>query len=530
MRSWARIRELAAAAAVASVCSIGAPDARSQQPAVAAPGAPSAGPPGTESAAVGDGEPKPAPFEDRANFLAQRVEEIVAARSAQLPGARIGIAVADLATDRIVYQRDADGLYNTASNTKLITAAAALALLGPDFRYYTALYGAEPDRKGVVDGDLYIRGRGDPSLGTGELYQLVRELRQNGVRKITGGIKVDANYFDSRDLPPHFEEKPKDPSPYRAPIGATSLNFNAVSLAVLPAASGKGRCTVRLDPPSDYIQIDSRVDTVKRGRTRIRVESETTEGTMRFVVRGQLRIDDGVKTYRRRVADPVLYLGGALRVALAASGIELEDKKIGTGEVPRSTTALAWRVSEPLAVLVRGLGKYSNNFVAEMMLKTVGAEKRADKTRPASWEDGLGTVRRWLVDRIGWAADGFYYGNGSGLYASNRFSPRQIVRLLSVGYRDFRWGPDLVASLSIGGVDGTISRRMAHGPAAGLVRAKTGTLDGVSTLSGYVATDGRAPLAFAIFVNGFSDANADHARLLQNDVCEAMIPFLESGG
>src|SRR5688572_21068063 len=147
MRSWARIRELAAAAAVASVCSIGAPDARSQQPAAAAPGAPSAGPPGTESAAVGDGEPKPAPFEDRANFLAQRVEEIVAARSAQLPGARIGIAVADLATDRIVYQRDADGLYNTASNTKLITAAAALALLGPDFRYYTALYGAEPDRK-----------------------------------------------------------------------------------------------------------------------------------------------------------------------------------------------------------------------------------------------------------------------------------------------------------------------------------------------------------------------------------------------
>jgi len=527
MRSWLRIRELAATAAVAIVCSIHAPAARSQQPAAPPP---SAGTPATATSAVGDGEPEPAPFEARAEFLARRIEAIVATRSAQLPGARIGIAVADLASDRMVYQRDPDGLYNTASNTKLITAAAALALLGPDFRYYTALYGVAPDKDGAVKGDLHIRGHGDPSLGTGELYQLVRELRDNGVTKIKGGIKVDANYFDSRDLPPHFEEKPNDPSPYRAPIGATSLNFNAVTVSVRPAEKGSGACTIAVDPPNDYVEVESKVRTVTRGRTRIRFESETTEeNNMRLVLRGQLRRGDGVKIFRRRVADPVRYVAAALRAALKRSGIELGSTKVTVGEVPKNTTALAWRVSEPLAVLVRGLGKYSNNYVAEMMLKTIGAEKRSDKKRPASWEDGLNTVRRWLIDSIGWAADGFYYGNGSGLYASNRFSPRQLVRLLSVGYRDFRWGPDLVASLSIGGVDGTISRRMANGPAAGRVRAKTGTLDGVSTLSGYVATDGRAPLAFSIFVNGFTDENADYARLLQNDVCEAMIPFLESG-
>jgi serine-type D-Ala-D-Ala carboxypeptidase/endopeptidase (penicillin-binding protein 4) len=520
------MREVAAAAAAVLVCSIPTPPARSQQPAARAP---SAGAPGSTRSAVGDGEPHPAPFEDRAAYLSGRIEKIVAARAAQLPGARIGIEVADLASDRIVYQRDADGLYNIASNTKLVTAAAALALLGPDFRYYTALYGAEPDRRGVVAGDLYIRGRGDPTLGTAELYQLVRELRQNGVATIEGGVVVDANYFDNRDLPPHFEEKPDDPSPYRAPIGATSLNFNAVTVSVRPAPSGSGLSRVAVDPPNDYIEIDSRVRTVKKGRSRIRVESETTSETMRFVLRGQLRRDDGVKLFRRRVSDPVLYLGTTLRTALERSGIELGTRKITSAEVPKHVTALAWRVSEPLAVLVRGLGKYSNNFMAEMMLKTIGAERRQDKSRPATWDDALTTVRSWLIDSIGWAADGFYYGNGSGLYASNQFSPRQIVRLLSVGYRDFRWGPDLVASLSIGGVDGTISRRMANGPAAGRVRAKTGTLDGVSTLSGYVATDGRAPLAFSIFVNGFSDQNADYARLLQNDVCEAMMPFLESG-
>ena len=528
MWSWARIREHAAAAAVALICSIHAPPAQSQQPAAAAP-PPSAGAPGGTAAAVGDGEPEPAPFEDRARFLARRIEDIVATRAVKLQGARIGIAVADLESDRMVYQRDADGMYNTASNTKLVTASAALALLGPDFRYYTALYGVEPDRRGQVRGDLHIRGRGDPTLGTGELYQLVRALRQNGVKRIKGGIVVDANYFDSRDLPPHFEEKPDDPAPYRAPIGSTSLNFNAVSLSVRPAPTGRGLSHVAVDPPNDYIEIDSRVRTVRKGRSRIRVESEVTGENMRFVLRGQLRRDDGVKIYRRRVADPVQYLGATLRTALDRAGIELGSPKITNAEVPRNTTALAWRVSEPLAVVVRGLGKYSNNYVAEMVLKTIGAEKRGDKSPPASWDDALGLVRAWLVDTIGWTADGFYYGNGSGLYASNRFSPRQIVRLLSVGYRDFRWGPDLVASLSIGGVDGTIGRRMANGPAAGRVRAKTGTLDGVSTLSGYVATDGRAPLAFSILVNGFTDENADYARLLQNDVCEAMIPFLESG-
>ncbi len=377
-------------------------------------------------------------------------------------------------------------------------------------------------------GDLHVRGRGDPSLGTGELYQLVRELRQNGVKQIEGGVVVDVDYFDSRDLPPHFEEKPKDSAPYRAPVGATSLNFNAVTVSLRPAANGSGPCTVAVEPPNDYVVIDSAVRTVKRGRTRIRMEDETTDNSMRFVLRGQLRADDGIKVYRRRVADPVLYLGSALRVALTRTGIELGKTKVTTGEVPASASALAWRVSEPLAVLVRGLGKNSNNYVAEMLLKTIGAEQRSDKTRPASWDDGLAAVRGWLVDTIGWATEGFYYGNGSGLYASNRFSPRQIVRLLSVGYRDFRWGPDLVASLSIGGVDGTISRRMVHGPAAGRVRAKTGTLDGVSTLSGYVAIDGRSPLAFSIFVNGFSDESADYARLLQNDICEATVPFLEA--
>jgi serine-type D-Ala-D-Ala carboxypeptidase/endopeptidase (penicillin-binding protein 4) len=521
MRSWSWRRGALGAALLAANVSIHTPPARSsQEPAAAAAGV--AGAASAASAASA------ADLDQRAAFLARRVSEIVAARGAQLGGARIGIAIMDLASGQVIVEHDADGLYNAASNTKVVTAAAALSMLGPDFRYYTALYGERPSADGVVKGDLTIRGRGDPSLTTGDLYHLARELKKNGVKKITGGVVVDAGYFDDRDLPPHFDEKPEEAS-YRAPIGATSLNYNAVTVSLRPSPSGRGPCEVQIEPPNDYVLVDSAVQTVSSGRTRIRLETTTTADNLRVTVRGQIRLDDGVKSYRRRIPDPVRYLGSALRTALVQSGIQVGKKTVGRGEVPTQATALAWRVSEPLAVLVRGLGKYSNNYMAEMLLKTIGAEQREDRTVPATWDDGLEAVRRWLADRIGWKADGYYYGNGSGLYASNRFSPRQLTGLLAGAYRDFRYGPDLVTSMSIAGVDGTIRRRMARGPAAGLVRAKTGTLDGVSALAGYIAIDGRAPLAFAILVNGFTDRAAGQARLLQDEVCEAMIPFLDAG-
>ena len=463
---------------------------------------------------------------DRRTQLAARIDSIIAERTSQLPGSRVGVAVLDIASGAILYEHDGSGLYNTASNTKLVTASAALALLGPAFRYYTAIYGNDFDAKGVVKGDLYIRGRGDPALGTAELYAMARDLRQLGVRKVTGKIVVDSGYFDAANLPPHFDEDPLDQAAYRAPIGASSLNFNGVAIEIRPSLTGSGPALVRPEPPNSYVKIDGVVDTVSRGRSRLRMESKVEKDHMVVTVRGQVRADDGLKSYRRRIAHPDLYLGSALRHALLTYGISVAKKDIGTGEVPTDARALVWRVSEPMSVLVRGLGKYSNNYVAEMLLKTIGAEHRSDAAQPATWNDGLTTVRRWLEETVGFTPEGYYYGNGSGLFASNRFSPRQLVSLLALVYRDFRLGPDLLASLSIAGVDGTIRSRMAGGSAEQRIRAKTGTLDGVSSLSGYAALDGMSPLAFSIVVNGYGDRSGGIARLLQDEVCESLVDFL----
>ena len=276
--------------------------------------------------------------------------------------------------------------------------------------------------------------------------------------------------------------------------------------------------------------VESAVETVATGRTRHPPGEQDDQGQPQADGERPAAARRRHQSYRRRIPDPVRYVGSALRSAITANGIAIDGKKkIITGQVPKLAKPLAWRVSEPLATLVRGLGKYSNNFVAETLLKTLGAVKRPDQHEPATWDDGLVAVRAWLEGSIGWPKDSYYSATARACSSSNRFSPRAAHQ--PPGGRLSRL--PLRARLPRLAVDRRrgrhARRRMSRGPAAGRVRAKTGTLSGVSTLSGYVALDGRAPLAFAILVNDIRDQQADSARVLQNEICEAMVPYLESG-
>jgi D-alanyl-D-alanine carboxypeptidase/D-alanyl-D-alanine-endopeptidase (penicillin-binding protein 4) len=460
-------------------------------------------------------------------WLKERLEAAIAASKPNLGEAKIGILIYDLAQKQALYELEGETLFNVASNTKIPTAAAALALLGPDFRYRTGAYAQKLDDRGTVSGDLYLRGRGDPSFGSQELYELARRLASAGVRRISGGLVIDDTYFDAQNLPPHFEEQPKEEASFRAPIGATSLNFNQVAVIVRPARSARGAAAVHIDPPNSYVQLAAQVTTVVTGRTRLRVDTKLQKGGMLISVSGQIRGDGPERVFRRRVADPVQYMGAAFARALAQNGVKLGKKGVRSGATPAEARALAVRESEPLAILVHGLGKFSNNYVAEMLLKTIGAELKAEG-KPASWEHGLGAVREFLTKQIGLAEGSFRYENGSGLFASNAFSPRALVAVLAAAYRDFRWGPDFLSSFSIAGADGTLSARMVGGAAERQVRAKTGTLGQVSALSGYAALDGRAPLVFSILINGFPPEAIEEARSLQDRVSETLVEYLRN--
>jgi D-alanyl-D-alanine carboxypeptidase/D-alanyl-D-alanine-endopeptidase (penicillin-binding protein 4) len=239
------------------------------------------------------------------------------------------------------------------------------------------------------------------------------------------------------------------------------------------------------------------------------------DGVIEIAVDGAIGKDAAPAEYRYPVARPSEYAGEVFRLVLKQRGVALGRAAVKFEAVPEDSERLALVRSEPLSVLVRSVNKLSNNYVAEHILKGL------DDHAPATFAGGLARVRTF-VEGLGVAIDGFVYKNGSGLYDANRISAAQLVQLLVAVHRDFRYGADFLASLPIAGVDGTLRSRMQEGRAARFVRAKTGSLDGVSTLSGYAGAVGRPPLAFAILFNDLDTFAAAQARDLQNQIAELL--------
>jgi len=477
--------------------------------------------------AVGGVSPAPAAGADasaRKAWLAKRIDALIK-DSKRLRRARIGILVKDLKTGDVLYGKDANGSYNVASNVKIVTTAAALALLGPGYSYRTSFMTKKREAGGIID-ELYVRGRGDPSIGTAELLEMVERLRLRGVREIKGGITIDDTYFDDVVSPPHFAEKPKVQAAWRAPVSALSLNYNAVVVSIRAKKEDSGKPTIRVFPRNSYVRIVNKVDVVTSGRTNVRVDVKTRAKFMELKFSGRMRKNQPQR-YKYRIASPRHYFGTALRRMLVKRGIKVGRRELRARKLRGRLKTLVLRKSPAMAELLRGLGKYSNNYVAEVALKTIGARKKEGRGS-ATWNDGLRAVRGYLVKTVGLKASAFRYGNGSGLFNSNRFTPRQLVKVLTTAHGDFRYGPDLAASMATAGIDGTLRKRMRRTTATGRVRAKTGTLAKASALSGYAGKTSQHQLAFAIVINDMHHGlrTKRDARLLQDHIAQALVAYL----
>ncbi len=457
--------------------------------------------------------------------LKRRLLPLIHSRENALGAAsRIGVAVFDPRSGEMVFESGGNEAFAAASNAKIITAAAALDLLGPEFHFRTELLGRVPDASGVIAGDLYLRGRGNPGFDDRDMIQMVRRLKAQGVTRIAGSIIVDNSYFDDQNLPPHFDEQPEEQAGFRAPIAATSFNFNAWTVIARPSLSGTGPARIEVTPASSYIKVTSTLGTVSSGRTALRLTTRESSKYFHFSIVGQIEQNFHRLRFRKRAPDPVQFVGGGLLAVLSDSGIAVRNKSISAGQAPDVTPVLASHESPPLATMIRGMGTYSNNFVAELLLKVIGAETRA-AGEPATWQHGQEAVRDFL-SRVGISPTSYRYENGSGLFDSNHFSPIQIVQVLRYALRNPRWGPDFFSSLSISATDGTMRRRLADTAAAQRIRAKTGTLAHASALSGIAAVDGTRPLLFSILVNDFAEAEIGIARGFQNDVAVQLIEAL----
>jgi D-alanyl-D-alanine carboxypeptidase/D-alanyl-D-alanine-endopeptidase (penicillin-binding protein 4) len=477
---------------------------------------------GADAGAAGSGAQAPRDPKARPAWLRDRLAAAIAAKP-QLAHEKLGVAVVDLATGEELFARDADTGLNLASNTKLLTTAAALGVLGSGFKWRTTVYTDKLDEAtGTVAGDLYLRGRGDPELSQRDLRELANDVAARGVREVTGRLVVDGSYFDNNIEPPHYDEQPDERAGFRAPVASLGISRGAVTVVVVAVPGGAA--SVRLEPDAgDYVRLTKHeVTTVTTGHTRIKLVSKPGRDHQDIEVSGQIRAADGDYELRRRVDDPARFAAEVFRKALAERGVTVHGRGVGLGAVPADAKLVASHDSNELASALRDMNKFSDNYIAETVLKTLGAETRTTPG-PATWADGQAAVAAYLA-KIG--VTGYRADNGSGLFGSTSVSAHQILAILRAAHADFRMFPDLLASLPIAGVDGTLARRWRGHFAQGRVRAKTGTLERVISLGGYAGVDAGHLVAFSIIENDIPAGERAAARSLADDIVDALVGYL----
>jgi D-alanyl-D-alanine carboxypeptidase/D-alanyl-D-alanine-endopeptidase (penicillin-binding protein 4) len=441
------------------------------------------------------------PFSARAgqadrDALRRAVEQLLS--QPPLAGARVAVEVQSLEDGQVVFSRNGEDLLNPASNTKLVTSAAALLRLGPEYRFSTDYLGDHAITRGRV-GTLYVKGRGDPAVNTERLEALVADLWHRGLRQV-GNIVLDDSFFDREQFGPGWEQETSDKA-WAAGVGALSLNHNAVTIYITPADRAGQRARVELEPDArDYFLIENRVSTVRSNQRRKLRPHALPEGERtRIVVEGRIPLHaEPVVTYRR-IGDPTFYYGQTLRMLLRQRGIHVAGR-VKRGQAPEKAVLLQTYDSPGLAEVVRDMNKVSSNFIAEMLIKTLGAEL---KGTPGTWPKGL-DVAEDLLAELGIPRGTYVLHNGSGLNDTNRFSARQMATLLQSVWKRFPVASEFIASLGIAARDGTMRLRMEGTDAAGRLRAKTGTLERVTALSGYVQSMGGERFVFSVLVNDWN--------------------------
>ncbi|GMT41933.1 MAG: serine-type D-Ala-D-Ala carboxypeptidase [bacterium] len=409
----------------------------------------------------------------------------------------------------ILYAKNAGELMTPASNMKVITSAAALEILKPSFKFKT-VFSYTGKRKGdVIEGDLVIAGHGNPHLVSEDMWVMANELRKSGIRRITGNMLLDDSYFDGQRYSRSWKLS-NNRRAFEAPTGALSLNFNSVTINIYPSAKPGVKPGAALDPQSSYLELVNNLSSSRR-RSSIKIFFKPRGGGGETVtLAGNVMANSKNKTYYRSVSDPVLYFGLTFREFLGSAGINLDGKIV---HVPNGSAEIAKEIfihsSWPLTDQVRYMNKFSSNFMAEQILKTIGAEA---VSIPGSFEKGIKKIEEFLRS-LGFRQDGFRIVDGSGLSAENRISCVSMVDLLDRFYKRWDSGPEFVSSLALMGMDGSVEDRLVNNGKT--IRVKTGSLNFVSALSGYYPLASGGIAAFSIIMNNFSCSNG-HVLAIQD--------------
>ena len=465
----------------------------------------------------------PAPQETRSvEALQMQLNRILS--DSLLTPTNTGLMVISLDNGEVLYRQNEQKLIHPASNMKLLTTAAALKTLGPNYRVPTVLYAdSSALQDSAIVGNIYLKGFGNPDLQIDDLRQMIGELRKLGIRKISGNIICDDTYFD--DLYWGTGWMWDDVSDwYWAPISALSVNDNCVEITVSPGDTVGTPLKVWMTPQTRYMEIRNdgvtvaEADSTMRKRYKAeRVWRPVAENV--FVIEGGRAINDRPRTYTVDVVNAALFTGTLFRELLDEQQITFTGN-VQTGSTPDNTISLAQHLSPPLSDIVKNTNKISDNLSAEVLLKLIGAHKFG---APGTAKKGLRVIKE-MLQTMGIDSTSYRIVDGSGVSRYNLITPHLISTMLIEMSKDPSAFVDFLASLPIAGVDGSLEKRMQNTPAAGVLRAKTGTLSGISALSGYTVTRAGERLVFSMIMGHFV-GSASGIRKLQDEIGATISAF-----
>lgn len=424
------------------------------------------------------------------------------------PHVNLGMVVVDLTSGETLYKRNANRLYIPASNMKLFSEAAALMALGPDYRFKNQLStSASQLQQGVLQGNLYIHLSGDPSFSRDDLRTLLASLKQWNINTIQGNVVIDSSLALVDPYPPGWLTADLAYS-YGAPIAPLMLDANRLTITVNPAAQVGSPAIVEVDDGGGAIVLNNQA-TTKANEKGCGVGFNLDKDN-NLTVRGCVGIGQWAVQQRIAIKNPLMYAQGMIKSELAKENIKFNGQ-VQLGKSPAGSLILGTQYSRPLSQLMADTLKPSDNLYADSLYLHAAAKVHGS---PLNWNEAQPVIKKFLQQQTTIDLRKSIFTDGSGLSRYNMITPDQTISLLQFLYQRFPLSYEYIAALPISGRDGTLQKRFKTANQQGFVRAKTGTMTGMNSLSGYLYTANGHTLAFAMFINRLPGKNAGPGRPL----------------
>lgn len=431
-------------------------------------------------------------------------------------GANIGVIIRDNQTGRVLYANRADYLFAPASTQKLLTATAALMYLGPNYQIHTQLLTNGHVWNHVLNGDLFLRFSGDPLLKVQQLFAMVSRLKDLGIRQINGHVYIDNSEYNSVPYAPGWMWDDLTYG-YAAPLTATIIDRNNFLVQLTPTSVNNSP-KVSTFLPAGVVSFNNEVRTTSN-YDRDCPLTIYSDSTSTYQLDGCINRSWGTQGRVLALRDPVTYAELLMKKALAANNITYNGN-VDAGVAGAHATLLVDLPSLPVALLVKELLKKSDNVTTNSLLKKLGETYFHTQ---GTWQNGLRALKIILAP-TGINFNANLVNDGSGLSRYNLISPRQMSNLLFYANHNAKIHDALLDALPIAGKDGTLAWRMRNPSTIGRIRAKTGTMTGVSALAGYIDTYHLGTLDFVIVTNNFIGKPHPYARL-EDRICTLLTNY-----